>query len=285
MPISTTVLSMEQRTTDEYLAAGAEEMEQPRESGVDAWFTAWAARDFEAMAAMYHPDAELVRPDGSCRGSRQIVDYLKALAAADPGVTATVDAVLPSPGAVVVEWTESYTGAGAPERVLVVFRVAGGRIVSQHEYFDPARRLRLLAALSLRAPAEPAPVPSPGLTVIAAPVMPVPVPSGPESAAAPEIWAQEGPDRGLRYRIAQAEVGVGRALDNNLVLRDPLTSGHHARFEATDGQVSVIDLTSTNGTYVNGERVQRRVLAQGDQITIGQNVLVVAYPGSPGSSY
>jgi len=57
------------------------------------------------------------------------------------------------------------------------------------------------------------------------------------------------------------------------VLRDPATSGHHARVERRGNQFFVVDLGSTNGTLVNGEVVMERELKNGDAITIGQNAV------------
>ena len=48
---------------------------------------------------------------------------------------------------------------------------------------------------------------------------------------------------------------MGRSPDNDLILRDPATSGHHARVERRGEQFWVVDLGSTNGTLVNGEPV------------------------------
>ena len=57
-----------------------------------------------------------------------------------------------------------------------------------------------------------------------------------------------------------------------MILRDPATSGHHARLERRDEQhFWLVDLGSTNGTFVNGESVQEKQLSHGDRITIGQN--------------
>ena len=66
---------------------------------------------------------------------------------------------------------------------------------------------------------------------------------------------------------------VGRDPGNDIILRDPATSGHHARVERRGDQFWIVDLGSTNGTLVNGEPVQEKELSNGDRITIGQNAV------------
>lgn len=93
------------------------------------------------------------------------------------------------------------------------------------------------------------------------------------SLAEGELVIASGPDSGHSYRVSGPAIRIGRAPDNDLVLRDPATSGHHARVERRGGQFFVVDLGSTNGTLVNGEVVTERELKHGDSITIGQNAV------------
>ncbi len=67
---------------------------------------------------------------------------------------------------------------------------------------------------------------------------------------------------------------VGRAPDNDLVLADdPRASRHHAELQrVSTGEVRLRDLSSHNGTFVNGERVHHASLADGDIISIGNHV-------------
>jgi len=103
--------------------------------------------------------------------------------------------------------------------------------------------------------------------------------SGPAGAPAPpglaegELVIASGPDSGHSFKISGPAIRIGRAPDNDLVLRDPATSGHHARVERRGNQFYVVDLGSTNGTLVNGEVVMERELKNGDSITIGQNAV------------
>ncbi|HTI13584.1 MAG TPA: FHA domain-containing protein, partial [Dictyobacter sp.] len=64
-------------------------------------------------------------------------------------------------------------------------------------------------------------------------------------------------------------ITIGRAPDNMVVLNHPQISGHHARLEQNRGGYRLIDLGSTNHSYVNAQRVSNRTLEQGDIIRIG----------------
>lgn len=86
-----------------------------------------------------------------------------------------------------------------------------------------------------------------------------------------ELKIESGPDAGHSHRAADKAVRMGRSPDNDVILRDPATSGHHARLERRGEAFWVVDLGSTNGTFVNGEAVQEKQLNHGDRLTVGQN--------------
>ena len=65
---------------------------------------------------------------------------------------------------------------------------------------------------------------------------------------------------------------IGRALENELVVSDLQVSRHHAEFHAhPDGSYEIVDLGSHNGTYVNGQPVQRHRLGPGDIVGVGHS--------------
>lgn len=64
----------------------------------------------------------------------------------------------------------------------------------------------------------------------------------------------------------EGPVSVGRSPDCTICIPDDFVSGNHARLFLEDGALFVEDLGSTNGTWVNGERVQRGALKHGDEL-------------------
>lgn len=81
-------------------------------------------------------------------------------------------------------------------------------------------------------------------------------------------------------RVEGAPLTLGRAPDNGLVIADPRVSRRHGRFQTRHGTLVYTDLGSTNGTRVNGIRVDEIVLGPGDRIQVGDVVVVVEHlPG------
>lgn len=77
--------------------------------------------------------------------------------------------------------------------------------------------------------------------------------------------------------LSTAVISIGRALDNDIRLSSTKVSRHHSRIESEDGEPWVIDLGSANGTRVNGERVDRKLLVVGDEVEVG-GVRIVLEP-------
>jgi dipeptidyl aminopeptidase/acylaminoacyl peptidase len=84
---------------------------------------------------------------------------------------------------------------------------------------------------------------------------------------------ESGPFAGRIVALPSQMVTVGRAPDNDVVVGDPATSGHHGMIEVRNGFFWISDLGSTNGTLVNGEPVIEEQLSDGDMIAIGQNTM------------
>ena len=72
---------------------------------------------------------------------------------------------------------------------------------------------------------------------------------------------------------------IGRAPDNDVVLDHPTVSNHHARLSWKSGALFVEDLSSVNGTYVDGERVQVAKTRPGAELRIGELALPWSHPG------
>lgn len=75
------------------------------------------------------------------------------------------------------------------------------------------------------------------------------------------------------FALAKADVNLGRATINDVVLLDAKVSRSHARLECGHAGGTIFDLGSANGTRVNGLRVERAALVPGDVIALGDSVL------------
>ena len=67
-----------------------------------------------------------------------------------------------------------------------------------------------------------------------------------------------------------ASLIVGRAPNSDIPVFDPTISRRHAEVECGDGGFAIRDLGSSNGTFVNGDRVTHRAIAPGDVLTFGK---------------
>ena len=74
---------------------------------------------------------------------------------------------------------------------------------------------------------------------------------------------------GDRFSLTESVITIGRHPDSNLVLADPNVSRNHAEIRPQGERFAVVDLGSTNGTRVNGVRVDTQVLQDGDEISFG----------------
>ncbi|MFN2238793.1 MAG: FHA domain-containing protein [Thermoanaerobaculia bacterium] len=85
------------------------------------------------------------------------------------------------------------------------------------------------------------------------------------------ILTREGEERSWMLEPGSL-VRIGRDADNEVVLRDPRVSRHHARILHEKGFFVIYDLASSNGTFVQGKRVQVAPLVNGTEIRIGGSV-------------
>ncbi|GAB3353304.1 FhaA domain-containing protein [Modestobacter lapidis] len=92
------------------------------------------------------------------------------------------------------------------------------------------------------------------------------------------VLVVDGP--GTRHVLEQGSNVLGRGTDADIRLPDTGVSRKHVDVQLDGGTVAVEDLGSTNGTLVNGRRVGRQELADGDVIRIGHSVLVYRQDGS-----
>ncbi|HVV52456.1 MAG TPA: GGDEF domain-containing protein [Polyangia bacterium] len=92
--------------------------------------------------------------------------------------------------------------------------------------------------------------------------------------AAAYLVVLSGSNVGEMYRLEKDQVVVGRGDKVDLRLVDDGISREHARLSRDGGRVVLEDLGSTNGTFCNGVRVQRHLLAEGDKILIGSTTIL-----------
>ncbi len=91
-----------------------------------------------------------------------------------------------------------------------------------------------------------------------------------------DIEFASGPRAGQRIRLTDRSLVFGRTRVSDIVLDwDGLISSKHFRIENQNGCFALHDLGSTNGTQINGQRVDTKLLASGDKIVIGKTTLLV----------
>jgi pSer/pThr/pTyr-binding forkhead associated (FHA) protein len=76
---------------------------------------------------------------------------------------------------------------------------------------------------------------------------------------------------------------IGRVEDNAFQIAEPSVSSRHCEILLQGGEVLVKDLNSTNGTFINGEKITERVLKPGQILRLGNVELKLDAPGAPAS--
>ena len=83
---------------------------------------------------------------------------------------------------------------------------------------------------------------------------------------------------GRRIALTPAPIVIGRLPECQVVLNDPNVSRRHAQITKENGQISILDLGSTNGIKVNGRQLRDAVLVDGDEVQIGASRLFIEAP-------
>ena len=99
-----------------------------------------------------------------------------------------------------------------------------------------------------------------------------------------EIVFLTGPNKGKRFDISSAALRIGRSSSSDVQIPDEELSRNHCMIEVSaDGALTIADLASANGTFVNGENIEgdTKPLKAGDEVSIGTSVFVIASPTSP----
>lgn len=89
------------------------------------------------------------------------------------------------------------------------------------------------------------------------------------------LFVRSESQKGVEFEVSDVMV-LGRSQETDMVLDDPYASDFHLRLVAADDGLTLHDLGSTNGTYVNGRRTSAPTqLRKGDTIQVGKTVLEV----------
>lgn len=83
------------------------------------------------------------------------------------------------------------------------------------------------------------------------------------------LLVEEGPDKGKKYDLTAVSLTLGRRKDCDIVFNDSSISRRHARLELHRGVYTITDLGSTNGTRINGIKINSKLLEPGDVISLG----------------
>jgi len=87
------------------------------------------------------------------------------------------------------------------------------------------------------------------------------------------VVALSGPLKGQDFRLTPGKNIVGTAADADIVLTDQYMSARHAVIRYEDGIFVIVDLDSTNGTYVNDDRCSKEELIDNDRLRVGRTEL------------
>jgi pSer/pThr/pTyr-binding forkhead associated (FHA) protein len=91
------------------------------------------------------------------------------------------------------------------------------------------------------------------------------------------LIADSGPEKGQIIPVMD-RVEIGRALECDISILEPALSRKHAELELMDDGLTIRDLGSVNGTYVNGEKVDEQGLNDGDLLQFGKIRFIVSGP-------
>src|SRR5262249_23690522 len=134
----------------------------------------------------------------------------------------------------------------------------------------------------------PIPTPAPVAPPIAAPPVSEPTPTPtmvfrPEAAVAAEPEPEPPRERvvlsleGREVPLTADRAVIGRSRECDVRLADSNVSRRHAEVRHEDGAYWIVDLGSTNGTELNGKRIERAKLSDGDRITLGSTDVVFGH--------
>lgn len=96
------------------------------------------------------------------------------------------------------------------------------------------------------------------------------------------LFVIQGSDQGRRFDLDEEAISLGRDNDNHIQLHDSEVSRHHAEVRADESGFLLVDLSSSNGTFVNGTAVTEHQLGNGDRVQLGRSLMI--FTGNDDSS-
>lgn len=102
-----------------------------------------------------------------------------------------------------------------------------------------------------------------------------------------QLTMRSGPNPGTVYALDSDQISIGRDSANEIPVNDAEVSRRHSRLTFQGGKYVLEDLGSTNGTFVNGQRLTSpRVLKSGEVISLGEQIVFVyeAVDSDPGAT-
>jgi signal transduction histidine kinase len=99
----------------------------------------------------------------------------------------------------------------------------------------------------------------------------------------PSLFVFRGNDQGVRFELEEPAITIGREGANTIQLHDHEVSRRHAVIKQEGPQCTVTDLGSSNGTFVNGRRIETHTLASGDELQVGGTQMLFTGAGNESS--
>jgi len=94
----------------------------------------------------------------------------------------------------------------------------------------------------------------------------------------PTLFVIRGADQGIRIELIEPLLRLGREPSSTIHLHDTEVSRHHAELRQVETDYLISDLNSSNGTFVNGQRIRQHQLQSGDQVQLGGTLMLYTGP-------
>jgi two-component system, NtrC family, sensor kinase len=94
----------------------------------------------------------------------------------------------------------------------------------------------------------------------------------------PTLFVIRGADQGSRFELTEPTIRLGRDASSTILIHDSEVSRHHAELRRVVEDYAILDLNSSNGTFINGQRIRQHTLASGDQLQVGGTLMLYTGP-------